>query len=175
VAQIFTPTSRHAAPSPVAGWQWQPFGNATYLARLRAAVAVIDARVKKYAPCNAAFSSLPGGRTFADVWADPSVWICYDPGAQTNRYGATLANDVTLSQYTCRMGQWTIAATLIHELAHVNGASGHDAAAEKTLVPCLMGHLYDPHIIGRIDSACEYDVVVAINQELNWGGSDDYA
>ncbi|HET7539477.1 MAG TPA: hypothetical protein VFK05_06385 [Polyangiaceae bacterium] len=44
MAQIFTATSRHAAPAPVAGWQWQPFTDATYLARVRAAVSVIDAR-----------------------------------------------------------------------------------------------------------------------------------
>jgi len=39
-------------------------------------------------------------------------------------------------------------------------------------MPCLMGNLYDPHIIGRIKSACEYDVVVAMNPCLNWGGAD---
>jgi hypothetical protein len=175
MAQIYTATSRHAPPSPVAGWQWQPFANATYLARVRAAVAVIDGRVKKYPQCNTAFASLPGGRTFAAVWADPSVWICYDPGGQTGRYGATLANDITLSQYTCRMGIWTLAATLIHELAHVNGASGSDAAAERTLLPCLMGNLYNPHIIGSIDSACQHDVVVAMNQFRFWPETDDYA
>jgi len=73
------------------------------------------------------------------------------------------------------MGQWTLAATLIHELAHVNGASGHDAAAERTLLPCLMGHLYDPHIIGQIDSACKRDVVVAMNQFRYWEQSGGYA
>ncbi|HKO49135.1 MAG TPA: hypothetical protein VJV79_15490 [Polyangiaceae bacterium] len=72
----------------------------------------------------------------------------------------------------CRMGQWTLAATLIHELAHVNGASGHDAAAERSLLPCLMGNLYDPHIIGRVDSACEHDVLVVMNQFRNWSKSD---
>ena len=40
-------------------------------------------------------------------------------------------------------------ATLIHELAHVNGAGGgHDA--EGTLQKCLMRAHHHPHIMGQI-------------------------
>jgi hypothetical protein len=77
--RINTPASGHAGPAPVAGVQWLPFTNHTYLLRLQHAVGIIDARVKGYAPCNAAFSALPGGRTFAQVWADPNVWISSTP------------------------------------------------------------------------------------------------
>ena len=48
------------------------------------------------------------------------------------------------------MGRWTVAATLVHELAHVNGAPGNDRQAEHTLASCLLQKLEDPQIIGRI-------------------------
>lgn len=147
------PGSGHAGPAAVAGWQWLPISAASYQNRLQHAVNIISSRVKAYGPCNAAFKALPGGRTFAQVWADPAVWISYDPGGAAGRFGATLGNEVTLSQYTFRMGQWTLVATLIHELAHVNGADGVSHDAEATLQKCLMGAHHDPSILGQIRSA----------------------
>jgi hypothetical protein len=81
------------------------------------------------------------------------VWISYDPGSASGRFGATLGNEVTLSQYAFRMGSWTLVATLIHELAHVNGADGVSHDAEATLQKCLMGAHHDPAILGQIRSA----------------------
>ena len=162
--QINSPTSGHTGPAAVAGFQWLPYGNTTYLARLQHAVAVINTRVNGDRPCDAAFRALPGGRSFAQVWADPSVWISYDPGSASGRYGATLGNEVTISQYCCRMGMWTIVATLIHELAHVNGAAGTNHAAEQTLQACLMKAHHDPTIIGQLQTAPRDPVLAAMSR-----------
>lgn len=87
------------------------------------------------------------------VWTDPTVWLSYDPGSAAGRFGATLGKEVTLSHYACRIGSWTLVATLIHELAHVNGANGVTHDAEATLQKCLMGQHHDPTIMGQIRSA----------------------
>jgi hypothetical protein len=147
--QINLPASSHAGPAAVAGSQWVPFTDANYLARLRHAIAVIDTRIRGYRPCDVAFRALPGGRSFAQVWADPAIWISYDPSGVDKNYATTLGNDVSITQYSCRMGVWTIVATLIHELAHVNGAGGATHDAEQTLRSCLMKAHHDPAIIGQ--------------------------
>lgn len=43
-----------------------------------------------------------------------------------------------------------IAATLVHELAHVNGAPGgmESKAAEATLPPCGFDDLFNPALVG---------------------------
>jgi hypothetical protein len=61
-----------------------------------------------------------------------------------------MGNDVAITQYTCRMGVWTIVATLIHELAHVNGADAIGHSAEQTLTTCLMRAHHDPAINGML-------------------------
>lgn len=147
------PGSGHAGPAAVAGWQWLPVPTATHRARLQTTVNIINTRVKGYAQCNAAFRKLPGGRTFTQVWTDPAVWLSYDPGSAAGRFGATLGNEVTLSQYAFRMGHWTLVATIIHELAHVDGADGVSHDAEATLQQCLMGAHHDAAIIGQILAA----------------------
>jgi len=151
--QLNLPGSGHVAPTALSGWQWLPISVASYQNRIQHAVNIINSRIQGYAPCNAAFRLLPGGRSFAQVWADPTVWISTDPGGAGGRFGATLGKEVTLSQYACRMGEWTLVATLIHELAHVNGANGLSHAAEATLQKCLMGAHHDPTIMGAIRAA----------------------
>ena len=49
---------------------------------------------------------------------------------------------------------WTVAATLIHELAHTNGAPGGNShAAEATLSQCLLRSLEVKTILGEIERA----------------------
>ena len=99
--------------------------------------------------CNAAFKALPGGHSFRDLWGDQSVWINYDPGNQLSRWGAALGKEITLSQWCCRMGAWTIAATLIHEFAHMNGAVKQQA--EEILKKCgLSGHFIPAGVVQQI-------------------------
>jgi len=151
MAKIHLPGSAYTAPAAISGWQWLPYAAKGHLATLRAAMSIIENRIKGHKPCNQAFKALSGGRTFSQVWADNSIWVSYDPGKQSKRYGATLGTKhVTLSDYTMKMGRWTVAATLVHELAHTNGASGTDSKAEDTLKSCLLKGLHDPAIIGNL-------------------------
>lgn len=148
--KINTPTEGHVAPSPTSGWEWLPYADKGYLATLKATISIIDSKIKVYKPCNDAFKALPSGRNFKEVWNDATVWISFDSKRTGDRFGATIGKDITISAYAIAMGKWTTAATLIHELAHINGASGYDSQAEDTLLKCLLRDLHDPLIIGKI-------------------------
>jgi hypothetical protein len=158
---INLPLSRHAAPAAAFGWQWLPYTDATLLHILRDAILVIDRKITGFKPCDDAFTALPSGRTFAQVWADPSIWISYDPDRSGRKYGVTdrvNGREISITQYALRMGMWTTAATLVHELAHTNGApGGRSHAAEGTLRTCLMKSLEDPAILGAIERASEFE------------------
>ncbi len=149
---INIPGSGHAGPPTNSGWQWLPYTDDAMLSTLRRAIHVIDSRIKDYKPCNAAFKALPRGRSFAQVWNDPTIWISYDPNQGGLNYGATLGQDVTITRYALHMGLWTTAATLVHELAHTNGADGISHDAEGTLRSCLLQGLENPQIVGSIDN-----------------------
>jgi hypothetical protein len=86
------------------------------------------------------------------VWGDASVFISRDPSNQQGNFGATLGKDITITRFSLRMGRWTVAATLVHELAHVNGAPGTDTQAEDTLLSCLLRGLHDSTIIGMMEN-----------------------
>jgi len=148
---INTVASGHAGPAPLpGGHQYLPYTNPVFLATLQRAINVISGRIHGNARCDAAFRALPGGRSFAQVWADNSIWINFDPSRAGGDYGATRGREVTITAYALAMGHWTVAATLIHELAHVNGAPGHNHLAEGTLRSCLLPGLEDPAIIGKL-------------------------
>lgn len=165
--RINLPGAGHVSPPPTAGYQWRPFTDDTYVAAVQRAFGIIDARIKGHEPCNAAFRALPGGRSFADLWNDPTVWVSFDPDGRATKFGGTLGNEVTLSQHACRMGYWTLVATLVHELAHVGGVHGANHAAEATLKACLMRAHYNPFIIGRLDSAARANTLIPLNRTLH--------
>lgn len=150
--KIHITKSTYSAPSPIAGWSWLPYADPSpQLTTLKSAISIIDTKIKSYQPCNNAFKALPLGKSFLQIWSDPTVWISLDSIYKAGRYGATLSKKhITLSLYALNMGKWTTAATLVHELAHVGGASGTDSKAEDTLLKCLLKGLHDPNIIGRI-------------------------
>ncbi len=85
------------------------------------------------------FSSLPGGRTLTSLINDNSIWFNYDP--TTPDYGWTYGNnDMWIGNLSFRWGRWTTLATIIHELAHINGApAGNDHRAELALLECGLG------------------------------------
>lgn len=149
--QIHMPESNYNAPVPHQGWQWLPYTDQKMLANLKLAISIIDSKIKHSNSCNDAFKKLPGKKTFLQVWNDDSVWISFDP----NRKGITWAvmlskKHITLSAYTLAMGPWHAAATLVHELAHVNDAPHDDKQAEGVLLSCLLKSLHDPEIIGQL-------------------------
>ena len=148
---IHISSSKYSAPSKLQGWQWLPFTDKVMANVINRAVTLIDKRIKGVQSCEAAFKALPGGKTFADIWSQPNVWISYDPDKSGSKYGVTLSRQhVSITAYALAMGEWMAAATLIHELAHVNGAPGNDTQAEDTLLKCLLKDHHNPNIIGQI-------------------------
>jgi hypothetical protein len=146
--------SGHVGPDATDGWEWLPYTDADLLHTLNRAIHIIDTRIKGHKPCNEAFKALAGGRTFAQVWDDPDIWVSYDPKNDGHNYGVTNrvgGQEISITQFALRMGRWTTAATLVHELAHTNGAPGGGShAAEGTLRRCLLHALEDPNILGNI-------------------------
>ena len=161
--KINTPKQRHRVNVNSARWEFKPFTDKQYLKTLKRAMDIIDSRIKGHNPCNEAFKALPGGKSFADIWKDQTVWINYDSSNKQGKYGAThrSSKNITISRYALRMGRWTVAATLVHELAHVNGAPGDDTQAEDTLKSCLLNGLHDPTIIGKVTESGRRDRMVA--------------
>jgi hypothetical protein len=161
---INTPGANHAAPAPSGGWQWLPYTDQAMLHTITQAVRIIDQRIKGSQRCDAAFRALPGGRSFADVWSDPTIWVSYDPDNLGHKFGVTnrvSGTEISITRFALRMGRWTTAATLIHELAHTNGAPGGNShAAEGTLRDCLLQGLEDPNIVGAIKRASRGEVLV---------------
>jgi hypothetical protein len=154
VPNIHISSSKYSAPSKLQGWQWLPFTDKTMLDIVKRAVTIIDKRIKGSKPCEAAFKALPGGKTFTDIWNQANVWISYDPDRSGNKYGVTLnSKHISITGYTLAMGQWMTAATIIHELAHVGGATGSDTKAEDTLLKCMLKQHHNPNIIGQIRNA----------------------
>jgi hypothetical protein len=149
--KIHEKASAYVPPKPQGGYEWLPITDKHLLDTGRAAFKIIEQKIKKHVPCSKAFKALPDKRSFDDVWKDPNIWVSYYPSVKKGDYGATLDNkDITISKYALLMGRWTTAATLVHELAHCNGASGADTKAEDTLNSCLLKSLHDPSIVGEL-------------------------
>ncbi|HET6145976.1 MAG TPA: hypothetical protein VFH68_00465 [Polyangia bacterium] len=131
-----------------------PYTSLAHQTTLRGAMHIIQTRITTHAPCNTAFKALPGGRTLQQIWADPNIWINFDPANNAGDYAATRGNDVTITAFALNKGRWTVAATLVHELAHVGGAPGGTSPlAEQALLPCLLGDLRQPGLVGQLIQA----------------------
>jgi hypothetical protein len=110
---------------------------------------------------NIYFRGLPNGRSLSDLLGDSSIWVNYAP--VTLDYGLTNwvgGKEIAIGPAAFRVGRWTVLATLIHELAHVNGAPLNTTAAERAVLACGLGKRseqsegddpytpYDPRITG---------------------------
>lgn len=91
---------------------------------------------------NTYFRGLPGGRTLSELLNDSSIWINYH--ATMTAFGETNAvggKEIAISERACKIGRWTVLATMIHELAHSDGApGGTDRSAEEALLACGLGN-----------------------------------
>jgi hypothetical protein len=106
---------------------------------------------------NVYFRSLPNRRSLSDLLADRSIWVNYLPGVtyfgETNMVGG---KEIAIGPRAFRIGRWTVLATLIHELAHSNGAPGGlDRRAEEAVLACGMGKHVERG--GRDDPYTPYD------------------
>ena len=94
------------------------------------------------ATANPYFRGLPGGLSLSELLADRSIWINFHPTlavfGQTNFAGG---KEMAISVTSYRIGKWTVLATLVHELAHVNGVRGATMpqAAERAVLACGLG------------------------------------
>jgi hypothetical protein len=89
------------------------------------------------------FRRLPRGRTLTALLADRSIWINYAYVLPGNAFGMGEegGKELAISELSCRMGRWSLLATLIHELAHLNGVPGTGHAAEDALLACGLGRM----------------------------------
>lgn len=105
--------------------------------------------------CNEEFSTHPGKRTFESLWNDPNIWISFHTNPNPTLYAQAVANgqDVAIAYGAFRLGWRMVAATLIHEFAHLNGIVGIDhSRAEDTLLFCGMQGLHDDTILGYLQT-----------------------
>jgi hypothetical protein len=135
---------------------WEPFTKDAHITIMINAFMMIHRRiianknVKK--TCNAAFCKLPGGRSFEAVWRDPGIWVSFDPTSKTGFFAITFKKDIAIPSWVFEVPNavGAIAATLVHELAHVNGAPGDDKQAESMLPPCGFEDMFKPGTIGAV-------------------------
>jgi hypothetical protein len=154
MARINEPGSGHGRFTSASDTRYWEYTSADALAMLKKAVWIIENSVKGMRPCNDCFRLLPGKRSFDEVWNDASVWINYDPRADRGWYGRTYGvggKEICISEVAFKKGRWWVAGTLVHELAHVNGAPINTAAADETLLKCGLKNAYEG-VIGTLDS-----------------------
>jgi hypothetical protein len=158
----FVETFPGPPPTEVRFW---PYDGGTQRDTLKAAINIIEKNIfGKISSCNSYFGSLPNGRTFDAIWGDPAFWINRDPRKNAPFRGATAttrAMEITLSPLVLT-NPWVCAATIVHEMAHLNGAwpgafpgwpgsaaaPGDHLAAEKSLLHCGLQKGFDAHAIG---------------------------
>jgi hypothetical protein len=116
---------------------------------------------KKIPRANSYFRSLPNGRSLTDLLGDSTIWVNYGPGllgyGEINMVGG---KEIAISPTAFRIGRWTVLATLIHELAHSNGAAGGSStAAEEAVLACGLGKRSEQR--KGDDSYTPYDPTIA--------------
>jgi hypothetical protein len=150
---IHVPGDGHVTPIPLAdGTTWAEYSDAKIKKTLERALFILKHNIRGMKPCNTCFSALPGGRTFDQVIDDASIFISFDPsGPNSGVTNAVGGKEVTISASEFRGGRWTVAATLVHELAHVNGAGTTTLDAENTLKCCGLFGLFRAGSIGMQD------------------------
>jgi hypothetical protein len=140
------------------GDSWQPFTDETHITLMINAFMEINRKViwdkGILKSCNGAFAKLPGHQDFAAVWRDPGVWVSFNPNPDEGIFGITFKKDIAIAANVFKFAdpvRW-IAATLVHELAHVNGAPGgmDSKAAEATLPPCGFDDKFNPATVGMV-------------------------
>jgi hypothetical protein len=120
--------------------------------RLREAIAHINRRIRVHTEANRAFLAIPGGRGFSldTLLAGPDIIVCFDPVHHGPILAATplVGRRISITEFGFRSTGRSVEATLIHELAHVNGASGTTRDAENVLRRSRMGDQFNPRVVG---------------------------
>jgi|SRR5664279_4367021 len=142
MARINGPDGKiYSQPTPSAdGTTWAPFEDANHIRTVRSALGILTSKIANMKSANDYFSGLPGRQSFTDVVKDNRIWISYDPNGPDS--AETVGLHITIGRTPLRWGLWAVAATLVHELAHINGATDIDGQAEKALLYCGLKQHY---------------------------------
>ncbi|MEO8278906.1 MAG: hypothetical protein ABI564_04385 [Ideonella sp.] len=106
---------------------------------------------------NKYFKGLSGGRTLTQLTNDSSIWINYYPGLTLFGEAEIGGKELALGPNSFSKGKWVVLGTLIHELAHINGApTGNDTQAEEALYHCGLG-TEEEWLDGIDDPSTPYD------------------
>lgn len=113
--------------------------------------------------CDDAFGILPGGKKFSEIWKDQNIWVSFLKTADTKIFGQAVkwGRDIAVSYGSFRHGWKQVAATIIHELAHINGASEKTTDAEDTLVHCGLASKHRSDIIGYLKAIPKNAILIA--------------
>jgi hypothetical protein len=141
---IHIPGDGHLEPSPDAdGTTWAAWAVEADKIILKQALFILQHNIRGMRPCNDCFKTLPNGRSFDDILADPTIFLHFDPSGPD--FGGTKGNDTTISLNTNHRNRWQVAATIVHEFAHINGVPGGGAGvAERMLTCCGLSGLVSP-------------------------------
>lgn len=167
MAQINTVATKHGELQTVYSSgrvvEFKPFPNITAVDKTR--LATITKAVKRvddletqsnvYDSCNLYFQKLPRGMSLRDLWRGNDVFVNFWPTNERETFGATHRGhkDIAVSAWcldtqSCSM----IAATIIHEMAHIAGAPGGDShMAERAVLKCGFEAEYDPELVGSLE------------------------
>ncbi len=107
------------------------------------------------------YRTLPNGNSLRQLLEDRSIWVNYHA---TNDWNGEISDDnkeIAIANQAFRIGRWTVLATLVHELAHANGAAGEPSkAAERAVLACGLGRQSEQDT-GRDDPRTPYDPLMA--------------
>ena len=142
--------------SPV--WKYKSFNSAQY-SQLKWARNKLFKMVRNNPSCNGYFRKLPNGRSLTEMINDSNIWVNYGPTiAPLHGEIHQPTGEIAIGDRAFKMGRWMVLATIIHELAHHNGApiTGGDTSAEDAVYHCGLGtakEYYD----GVDDPSTPYD------------------
>lgn len=114
------------------GTTWAAFQEKPLVDTVKSALSILQKKIAVMDGVNDFFVKLPNHRSFKDIVDDPRVWICHDPKGPAS--AETVGTYITLGREPLRWGVWAVAATLVHEMAHIGGATDEDGQAEKALL-----------------------------------------
>lgn len=133
------------------------------LAKVKKAVEIVeklDRKIDLNDPCNKYFGTLSRNNPFRHYWRDQTIFIDFSPSLTNGFYGATHSTlkDMCLTAWCIDKNNiWMIAATIVHEFAHIAGAPGGAShAAEKAADMCGFKPQYNPLILGSLQNLGKY-------------------
>jgi hypothetical protein len=102
------------------------------------------------------------GKTLKEIVESSKVWLHFIDKPEFDLLGKTRGGisdtwaDIGITRAAMDKGKMYVVATIVHELAHVDGAPGtlakrRSIAAESTLKHCLLSPQFDPNAFGALD------------------------